>query len=241
MFKSVFLIFIIAHVLGDFFLQSDKLAQRKQTNFRYLLLHSLFYVIVFIVCMLPFWSIALIQAAVFLSVLHFIIDSCRFIYSTKKEDASTYFIDQAMHISCIIIAAIFLVYDGIQPTLVPVFDNLLTIGMEDSVTLLQWVGLILLLLKPANVTIKQLTAKYGSVTNNTEDRKNVGALIGSLERLIVVLLISVGQYAAIGFILTAKSIARYNKISEDKQFAEYYLLGTLTSTLYAVAAYFAVF
>jgi len=191
--------------------------------------------------MLPFWSTSLIQAAVFLSISHFIIDSCTFIYSTKKEGAATYFIDQAMHISCIIIAATFLVYDGIQPTLIPGVDNLITMVMEDSEALLPWIGLILLLLKPANVTIKQLTAKYGSVASSSEEKKNVGALIGSLERLIVVILISVGQYAAIGFILAAKSIARYNKISEDKQFAEYYLLGTLTSTLYAVAAYFVVF
>ena len=39
------------------------------------------------------------------------------------------------------------------------------------------------------------------------------------------------QYSAIGFVLTAKSVARYDKIAKDEKFAEYYLLGTLTSTL----------
>ena len=39
------------------------------------------------------------------------------------------------------------------------------------------------------------------------------------------------QYSSVGLVLTAKSIARYNKISEDKEFAEYYLLGTLLSTI----------
>lgn len=42
-------------------------------------------------------------------------------------------------------------------------------------------------------------------------------------------LISLGQYAAAGFVLTAKSIARYERISKDTEFAEYYLLGTLLS------------
>jgi len=242
MFKSIFLIFLVAHVLGDFFLQSDKLAQRKQTNFRYILLHSLLYLIVFIVFTLPFWSISLILAAVILSVSHFIIDSCKFVYSIKKKDASMYFIDQAMHIGCIIIATTFYcIYKGAQPSLIPVINNLLTMVIGDSEALLPWIGLILLVLKPANITIKQLTANYGSAVNSIEEKKSVGALIGSLERLIVVLLISVGQYAAIGLILTAKSVARYNKISEDKQFAEYYLLGTLASTLYAVIAYLIVF
>lgn len=39
-----------------------------------------------------------------------------------------------------------------------------------------------------------------------------------------------GQLKRMGLVLTAKSIARYDKISKDQTFAEYYLLGTLLST-----------
>lgn len=35
--------------------------------------------------------------------------------------------------------------------------------------------------------------------------------------------------------MTAKSIARYDRISKDQEFAEYYLLGTLLSTICAIA------
>lgn len=48
----------------------------------------------------------------------------------------------------------------------------------------------------------------------------------------------VGQYAAIGFVLAAKSVARYDRISKDQVFAEYYLLGTLLSTLLVMGTYF---
>ena len=41
---------------------------------------------------------------------------------------------------------------------------------------------------------------------------------------------------AVGLVLTAKSIARYDRISKDKDFAEYYLMGTLLSTICAVIA-----
>ena len=44
----------------------------------------------------------------------------------------------------------------------------------------------------------------------------------------------------IGLVLTAKSIARYDRISKDKDFAEYYLLGTLLSTAIAIVAAFGV-
>ena len=49
-----------------------------------------------------------------------------------------------------------------------------------------------------------------------------------------------GQYSAVGLVLTAKSIARksiarYDRISKDQSFAEYYLLGTLLSTICSAA------
>jgi hypothetical protein len=45
----------------------------------------------------------------------------------------------------------------------------------------------------------------------------------------------------LGFILTAKSIARYDAITKDQKFAEYYLIGTLVSVVYSIVAYAAVF
>ena len=45
------------------------------------------------------------------------------------------------------------------------------------------------------------------------------------------------QFSAIGLVLTAKSVARYNKIAEDKDFAEYYLLGTLLSTVLVIVMF----
>ena len=45
----------------------------------------------------------------------------------------------------------------------------------------------------------------------------------------MLILIYMNQYSAIGLVLTAKSLARYDRISKDEKFAEYYLLGTLIS------------
>ena len=42
------------------------------------------------------------------------------------------------------------------------------------------------------------------------------------------------QYSAVGLVLTAKSIARYDRITKEQNFAEHYLLGTLLSTIVAV-------
>jgi len=60
-----------------------------------------------------------------------------------------------------------------------------------------------------------------------------GSLIGILERALVLTFVLINQYTAIGLVLTAKTIARYKEL-DDRKFAEYYLVGTLTSTLCAV-------
>ena len=61
-----------------------------------------------------------------------------------------------------------------------------------------------------------------------------GEWIGRFERAIVILLVFVEAYNAIGLIIAAKSIARFRKLSE-RQTAEYYLVGTLASTSFAIA------
>jgi hypothetical protein len=61
----------------------------------------------------------------------------------------------------------------------------------------------------------------------------VGATIGILERLLIVTFVLVGAEAAIGLVIAAKTIARF-RLLDDRDFAEYYLLGTLGSVSVAI-------
>lgn len=54
----------------------------------------------------------------------------------------------------------------------------------------------------------------------------------------MLILLAVRQYSAAGLVLTAKSIARYDKISKESDFAEYYLIGTLLSLLSVITVSF---
>lgn len=103
--------------------------------------------------------------------------------------------------------------------------------------------LTLTITKPANVIFKKLFHKYSDSIisdkkeiNNTEE--GAGALIGNLERILSVIFLYLGQISAIGLIYTAKSIARFKQIEENRRFAEYYLIGTLYSILYAIVSYY---
>ena len=61
----------------------------------------------------------------------------------------------------------------------------------------------------------------------------VGATIGILERILVVVFVLTGTEAAIGFVVAAKTLARF-RLLDDRDFAEYYLLGTLASVAIAI-------
>ncbi|MCY7417323.1 MAG: DUF3307 domain-containing protein, partial [Chloroflexi bacterium] len=61
----------------------------------------------------------------------------------------------------------------------------------------------------------------------------IGSTIGIIERLLISALVLAGGVMAIGFVIAAKTLARFKQL-DDKYFAEYYLLGTLASVTFAV-------
>lgn len=60
-----------------------------------------------------------------------------------------------------------------------------------------------------------------------------GLVIGVLERTLALTLVLASQFSALGLILAAKAIVRYQAL-DDRDFAEYVLIGTLTSLLIAL-------
>ena len=63
----------------------------------------------------------------------------------------------------------------------------------------------------------------------------VGSTIGILERILIVVFVLTGTDVAIGFVVAAKTLARF-RLLDDRAFAEYYLLGTLASVSVAIAS-----
>lgn len=61
------------------------------------------------------------------------------------------------------------------------------------------------------------------------DKNNqLGRYIGMFERLLVITFVFLGDFTAIGLIFAGKSIARFKDL-DNRDFAEYYLIGTLFS------------
>lgn len=245
MYKTAFIILLFAHILGDFYFQTQKFADQKEKSLRKVLQHSIFYTSACLFVIIPVINKPLFIAAAFMSLTHLGIDTLKYLWlkraKTDKGTKATYIADQIAHLFFMFTAALFVAVRCDSLKVLPRINKILTIIGIDKLQTLSLLLLILLIWKPANITIKKILSSY-KPREDSESRpvSNAGSFIGLLERIIIVIFLSIGQYSAIGLVLTAKSIARYNKISEDKEFAEYYLLGTLLSTIIAIISYIAV-
>ncbi|GAB7224343.1 hypothetical protein VoSk93_35620 [Vibrio owensii] len=58
-------------------------------------------------------------------------------------------------------------------------------------------------------------------------------MLGYLERVLILTFTLVGRYAAVGFVLAAKSIFRFGELnkSDDRSMTEYMLTGSLVSVV----------
>ena len=61
---------------------------------------------------------------------------------------------------------------------------------------------------------------------------NRGRVIGARERIAVYVLVLNGQYEALGLVLAAKGLARFQNL-DNRDFAEYFLIGTFLSVVLA--------
>ena len=98
---------------------------------------------------------------------------------------------------------------------------------------------MMLALKPANILILLIlgACKVSITPTDNDDHGNFhsGELIGWLERGLMLLFVVMSQYEAIGFLIAAKSILRFNEASSGSEKSEYVLTGTLLSLTIALS------
>lgn len=229
------LVLLLLHFIGDYPLQSEQLATMKREKTGGLLIHFLIHLLLLFL-FIPravqagmFGEICLPLLLVWVS--HVFFDLVKTIVSRRFRRYAVFFylLDQLLHF-----AAIIFISEWAFRLTAQRWQALLPRDI------LEWLFLLVLITKPANVTFKTIFQKYQFTDLETRTVSGAGALIGNMERILSAIFLASGQLVAIGFIYTAKSIARFKQIEENKQFAEYYLIGTLYSILYVTLVYYLV-
>lgn len=220
--NSYLILLLICHLLSDYYFQSQKMADRKDQDIKVLGSHILYVALPLFIVVLVHLDLWWICSLILLSHAGIDYGKPRLQKKLKLKTSWTFALDQLLHIG--IISCLVLLGAKNGTSYLPM----------DSLKLIFYV---LLVGKPTNIVFKILFAKYQpNMKKKMDTITGAGSMIGFLERLVIGACLLYGQFASIGLVFTAKSIARYNKISENPAFAEYYLIGSLFSILSALFA-----
>lgn len=89
MFKEYFILLLLAHIIGDFYFQSEKMAKKKEMKIEWILLHSILYWGAFLGVSILVFSKELFVSGMVLSVIHMAIDFIKFkVIKDKKNGIS---------------------------------------------------------------------------------------------------------------------------------------------------------
>ena len=212
---------VLAHLVADFMLQTGKSCKDKKERHWKSPHHYVHALIVSALSWLVSWDVCFWWGALMIGVAHLGID----IWKSYHEDEVVWFtLDQVIHL--LVIAGVAYAWTGC-------FDWNLPFCIESRHVV--FAVALLICWKPANIFIKLMLKHYS--VNMPEDKEsgfNAGALIGTIERWLILIFVCLQRYEALGLLIAAKSIIRFG----DKETAktEYVLAGTLLSILIAVLA-----
>lgn len=273
------LLLLLAHLIADFWLQTDVMVKNKMKNLKKHMFHHL---ITTGLALTIIWGVHyhftnvigyLLFPIVFICVTHLIIDvlKLKLIDTIKTTDIDSlkklgfFLLDQLLHVAIILITCI-VFFDSKATTMITrLVANNGTSSLGAVNTLLFILIIFILATSVSGHIIKLLVGSLPSNLANFEGEFSIknkslevndrnkpkresnfteeyhyftysnplhsrGRLIGYIERLLVISLTIVGAYPSIAFIIAAKSIARFKQL-DDRNWAEYFLLGTLASIL----------
>ena len=242
--NSIILIkLLLAHILTDFVFQSSKVVEKKKEEglrSGYFWMHiSLSGIITYLlIFQWENWFVPL-----FITVAHGLTDYWKIGHERKiglknsgienkneKISGISLFIkDQLLHLITLIIAWIYLTqnFGQIIPFIAQNLNNENFLVILTSFIFIIW---------PVGIVIGKLTEPFRNEFSKEDSLRKAGTYIGISERMLVLIFILLGQYAAIGFLIAAKSILRLGKDGEEdaRKKTEYVLIGTLLSFTTAI-------
>ncbi len=210
----------LAHLLGDFLFQPTRWVIHKEANkitSKYLYLHI---VVHFVVSMVLLWDLSYWKLALIITVSHYFIDLGKlYVTPLLKNKSIPFFIDQLLHLVVLYACAY---HENIMEHTIFLIENI------------DWplvTALVFVSFPTAIIMGKLLEGMSQKIELDHKSLPNAGKYIGIIERLFVLIFIILGRWDAIGLLIAAKSVFRFNdlKQSNNRKLTEYILIGTLLS------------
>ncbi|MEO8111663.1 MAG: DUF3307 domain-containing protein [Ginsengibacter sp.] len=217
--ESIWLIkLLLAHLLTDFILQpSGWIESRNKKHFASGRLYLHGFVTALTAWILIGWNYWLV--ALIILITHILIDGWK---SYQQKNVIYFLADQLMHL--IVIFAcwcfIFIRWANVQQAWGRLNGN-------EHFWLIATA--VVFLTMPAGILIGQLTKNWRDQIPDSENLASAGKWIGMVERIIILIFVIQNQYSAIGLLIAAKGIIRFNEKDRQEIKTEYLVIGTLLS------------
>lgn len=245
------LLTLIAHTLADFLFQTHKMvAAKERLKLSGFGTHGgLVFIITAALLSGYYWPEVLLYSLI-ITASHLLIDFLKTVLvhnRTSRVELTGFIVDQILHF--LVITLVWQAFDLqadsritgfysslLVPELVTVFNpGLSRAGLSAEKILagilvylaVCWGGAVLI-----QKFLKIFTVPLQVKADSSDCTKVTGKYIGILERALILTLVLNNSLTSVVFIFTAKSISRFNELN-NRDFAEYYLVGTLFSTALA--------
>jgi hypothetical protein len=243
--SRIFLSLLLAHLAGDFLLQTESMLESKRRlEWRGYLKHWVLHCLSACVAIEVFTDVSLgafraTGAVIGLTVLHIMSDYGRCALGRRgRAEAPWFFLcDQSWHVVTVGAAALMIA----APAWIDLksrFFEFHSVREKLLPALVIYVGFVFgggsLVKNLTKPLLDSFTGLTGERDREVRELKNAGKYIGWLERFLVISALAMQSPATVGLILTAKSIVRFPEL-KDVRFAEYFPIGTLLSMSAAVA------
>ncbi len=223
---------LAAHFISDFFLQTSQWVEsRNRKHFRawQLYFHGMVTAIaVAILCGSSFWV-----ACIIIGISHIVLDGAK---SYMKQNTFYFMADQGLHLIILALCWIFFAKPDLN---IQILNNI-----YHDPALWLYVCAVLFLSAPAGILVEFMTTRWrmqlSRLKSGSTSLEKAGMLIGIIERLLIFFLVIIGKFEAVGLLIAAKSLLRFNEKDRPEEKTEYLLVGTLISVALALGTGFLV-
>ena len=217
--ESIWLIkLLLSHLITDFILQptswvDDRIAKHYASGKLYL--HGLITALLaWVMIGWQYWLVAIV-----ILITHITIDCWK---SYQKRTLTYFLTDQLLH---------FIIMIGCWYFTFIKWKDVQLLWQQLNIQPATWKLIIafVFITAPAGILIGQLTKQWREKIDGAESLANAGKWIGIVERIIILIFVLQSQYSAIGLLVAAKGIIRFNEKDRPEIKTEYLVIGTLLS------------
>jgi Protein of unknown function (DUF3307) len=238
---NLFLAIYLAHLLTDFVFQAGRDSRKRRGEWRGSVIHGVthYFTVLATVALADPSRVLTVRfqfVGISLSIVHLLADRAKL--STSKlrvvgHGALAFVLDQAIHLAAVTGAVLFIVHPPFQAFALALAQIRL---FQEKILLVMVVYVCVIF--GGGYFIRELIGPLwkeepGEKSGEHDEVINAGLYIGWLERFLVLTALFLQSPGTVGFILAAKSIARYPEL-KSVRFAEYFLVGTLLSMTIAI-------